>query len=68
MKESICYFSTGICESLTCCKDNKWNKFGYPINDCPKYPCEKYKSIVLDIAQLQFHDSQSSPKSVEPTS
>ena len=40
----LCYFSTGICGATTCCKDGEFNDNGYPINECPCYPCEKYKN------------------------
>lgn len=40
-----CYFSTGVCETVTCCKDGRFNEYGYPENRCPQYPCLKIKRI-----------------------
>jgi len=44
-----CYFSTDIADNLTCCKDGEFTFNGYPINPCPEFPCEEYKTIVKDI-------------------
>lgn len=44
-----CYFSSGIDESLTCCLDGKFDQMGFPINDCPHFPCEYYKKFVKEI-------------------
>lgn len=40
-----CYFSTGICETLTCSVDGKFDEFGYQKNKCSKFPCDKYKKL-----------------------
>lgn len=40
---SKCYFSSGIDDSLTCCKDGIFDDNGFPINRCPNYPCKRYK-------------------------
>lgn len=49
MPKPKCYFSTGICETLTCCKDGDFDFYGYPVNDCPDYPCMYIKRVRLEL-------------------
>jgi hypothetical protein len=48
MKKTECHFSTGICETLTCCRDGKFDAYGYPINKCKQYPCLKMQRMLLE--------------------
>jgi len=41
-ESSKCYFSTGIDESLTCCKNGDFDFYGFPNKMCELYPCKKY--------------------------
>jgi len=50
MSDDKCYFSSGIDESLTCSKDGRFDNNGFPIIDCPKFPCDKYKDLVYKVA------------------
>lgn len=50
VKEDKCYFSTGIDESITCCLDGDFDCNGFPIDPCPKFPCEKYNDIIKKIS------------------
>ena len=48
-----CFFSTDIAENLTCCLDELFDHNGFPINRCPKYPCERYLKIQMELDELE---------------
>ena len=44
-----CSFSTGICETITCSHDGRFDQYGYPVVPCPKYShCKKIKRMRLE--------------------
>lgn len=45
---SKCIFTTSIAEFLTCSKDGEFDEFGFPINICKDYPCEKFKELIKE--------------------
>jgi len=51
--EDKCYFSTNIAEILSCCKDGKFDEYGFPNHTCQKFPCDKYLQICKDINKLE---------------
>jgi hypothetical protein len=53
---SECHFSSGICETLTCCLDGEFDNLGYPINICPHFPCPQYKEFVFLIEKKRYED------------
>lgn len=40
-----CSFSTDITDDLSCCQDGEFDDHGFPIHDCPQFPCAKYKEM-----------------------
>jgi DNA polymerase III sliding clamp (beta) subunit (PCNA family) len=51
MKMDKCSFSTGIDDSLTCSKSG-FCDLGFPLEDCPEYPCEKHKELKEDLKKF----------------
>lgn len=39
-----CTFSTGICETLTCSYNGRFDEYGYSEKNCWYYPCHKILS------------------------
>jgi hypothetical protein len=48
-KNYKCSFSTSIAGQLTCSKDGNFDEYGFPINKCLLFPCEKLKKIYQTI-------------------
>lgn len=61
---SECYFSTGVCGTLTCCEDGEFNDHGYPLNKCPNFPCRKYTEIAVD-SRIKELESENAAKDKE---
>ena len=40
-----CNFTHNIAEQLECSQDGRFDFNGFAINECPKFPCEKYKRL-----------------------
>lgn len=55
MSKMKCYFSSGICESLTCCKDGLFDFYGYPKNYCKDFPCQRYVNLVRELEDSERH-------------
>ena len=47
------YFSTNIADVLTCCLDGKFDYYGFPINVCKYFPCDKYERCWEKIIRLR---------------
>ena len=43
--ESECWFSTGIDDSTTCCKNGGFEFYGFAINQCKKFLCKRIKEL-----------------------
>jgi hypothetical protein len=56
--DNNCCFSTGIDDSLTCCKDGLFDFNGFPINKCPEYPCNKYENVVTRLKEIEKERSK----------
>lgn len=41
-----CFFSSDITETISCCKDGRFDKLGFAEDLCELYPCQKYKNLV----------------------
>lgn len=41
-----CTFSTSIADELTCSEDGEFDDYGFPVNTCPLFPCEKYQRVL----------------------
>lgn len=48
-----CCFSTDITEQLSCSKDGKFDEYGFPINKCSQFPCEKYEHLRKKVEESQ---------------
>ena len=41
-----CTFSTNIADELTCSEDGNFDDYGFPVNICPFFPCERYQRLL----------------------
>jgi hypothetical protein len=54
LEKEKCVFSTDITDQITCCKDGEFDYYGFPINICAEYPCNKIKEIREDVDKLRI--------------
>jgi len=45
-----CHFSEDISETISCCRDGKFDDYGFPVNICKRFPCAKYKELVNQLS------------------
>jgi len=50
LKNQKCVFTHNIADQLECDLKGDFDDYGFPIKRCEKFPCEKFKSIINEIA------------------
>ena len=49
-----CVFSTGICETLTCSYNGRFDYYGYPDKQCWYIPCKKILSAREGLRRWEY--------------
>jgi len=57
-KDNKCIFSTDITETLSCCKDGNFDCYGFPINVCKEFPCQRTRCACCKCSSYPVRSSE----------
>jgi len=53
-----CVFTTSIADTLECDPKGNFDDYGFPLQRCKLYPCEKLKEIIKSLNEIKREEGK----------